>query len=76
MCREIFFAVNTDVESSFFLRFPVLEPFLIHQRSILPYLYSGLISLNCHKLTIPGFPHNCFPVLCGDICFTEKIIGL
>jgi hypothetical protein len=24
---------------------------------------------NCVKLTIPGFPHNCLPVFCGDIGF-------
>ncbi len=34
-----------------------------------------LLSLNCFKLTIPGFPHNCVPVSCGDIGF-KKILGL
>ncbi len=28
--------------------------------------------LNCLKLTIPGFPHNCVPVSCGDIGFLKN----
>jgi hypothetical protein len=30
------------------------------------------LSLNCLKLTIPGFPHNCLPVFCGDIGFLKN----
>ncbi len=52
-------------------------------RSSLPLIIRGLscpsciqasLSLNCLKLTIPGFPHNCLPVSCGDFGF-KKISG-
>ncbi len=47
-----------------------------------PFLFScpsciqASLSPNCLKLTIPGFPHNCLPVSCGDIGFKTKILGL
>jgi hypothetical protein len=33
------------------------------------------LSLDCIKLNIPGFPHNCIPVSCGDSGF-KKILSL
>jgi hypothetical protein len=35
-------------------------------------VFQASLSLNCVKLTIPGFPHNCLLVSCGDIGFKKK----
>jgi hypothetical protein len=32
--------------------------------------------LNCLKLTIPGFPHNCLLASCVESAFLKKILGL
>ena len=32
--------------------------------------------LNCLKLTIPGFPHNCLLASCGDTGLLKKALGL
>ncbi len=34
------------------------------------------LSLNCLKLIIPGYYHNCLPVSCGDTGFLKKNLGL
>ncbi len=41
--------------------------FLFIRGLFFPSCIQAALSLNCLKLTIPGFPHNCLPVSCGDI---------
>jgi hypothetical protein len=52
-----------------------LNPFLFIRGLSCPSCIQATISLNCAKLTIPGFPYNCLPVSCGDIGFF-LILGL
>ncbi len=51
------------------------NPFLFIRGLSCPSCIKAALSLNCLKLTIPGFPHNCLPVSCGDIVFLKKILG-
>jgi len=43
------------------------KPLLIHQWAFLLTLCSGLLSLNCLKLYLPGLPYNLLYVSFGDI---------
>jgi hypothetical protein len=49
--------------------------FLFIRGLFCPSCIQAALSLNCLKLTIPGFPHNCLPVSCDDIGF-KKILCL
>ncbi len=51
------------------------NPFLFIRGLSCPSCIQASLSLNCFKLTIPGYPHNCLPVSCVDIGF-KKILGL
>ncbi len=51
---------------------PVLNPFLFIRGFSCPSYIQASLSLNCLKLPIPGFPHNCFPVSCDDIGFLKN----
>ncbi len=51
------------------------NPFLFIIGLSCPSCILASLSLNCLKITIPGFPHNCLPVSCGDIAFFKKILG-
>jgi hypothetical protein len=53
-----------------------LNPFLFIRGLSCPICIQASLSSNCFKLIIPGFPHNCLPVSCGDISFLKKILGL
>jgi hypothetical protein len=52
------------------------NPLLFIRGLSCPSSIQASLSLNCLKLTIPGFPHTCLPVSCGDIGFLKKILGL
>ncbi len=52
-----------------------INPFLFIRLLFCPSCIHASLSLNCLKLTIPGFPHNCLPVSWGDNGF-KKILGL
>jgi hypothetical protein len=54
----------------------LLNLFLFIRGLSCPSCVQASLSLNCFKLTIPGFPYNCLPVSCGDISFLKKILGL
>jgi hypothetical protein len=43
------------------------NPFLFIRGLSCPSCIQASLSLSCLNLTIPGFPHNCLPVSCGDI---------
>ncbi len=49
--------------------------FLFIRGLFCPSCIQASLSLNCLKLTIPGFPHNCLPVSWCDIGF-KKILWL
>jgi hypothetical protein len=60
------------------------KPLVMLKNNLLCLMFRGLscpsfiqasLSLSCLKLTIPGFPHNCLPVSCGDIGL-KKILSL
>jgi hypothetical protein len=53
----------------------ILNPFLFIRGLSCPICIQASLFLNCLKLTISGFPHNCLSVSCGDIGF-KKILGL
>jgi hypothetical protein len=54
-----------------------LNPFLFIRGLSCPSCIQVSLSLNCLQLIIPGFPHNCLLVSCGDIGFKKKSsIGL
>jgi hypothetical protein len=53
----------------------LLNPFLFIRGLSCSGCIQASLSLNCLKLTIPGFPYNCLPVSCGDIGF-KKSLGL
>ncbi len=53
-----------------------VDSFLFIRGLSCPSCIQASLSLNCLKLTIPGFLHNCLPVSCGDIGFKKKILGL
>jgi hypothetical protein len=44
------------------------QPFLIHQRALLP----SSVNSKCRRLTIPGILLNRLPVSCGDIGFFKS----
>ncbi len=46
--------------------------FLFIRGLFCPSCIQASLSLNCLKLTIPGVPHNCLPVSCGDIGFKKN----
>ncbi len=48
------------------------SPFLFVRGLSCPSCIQALLSLNCLKLTMPGFPYNCLPVSCGDVGFKKK----
>ena len=50
----------------------LFSPFLFIRGLSCPSCIQASLSLNCLKLTIPGFPHNCLPVSCGDIGFKKN----
>jgi hypothetical protein len=54
----------------------LVNPFVFIRGLSCPNWIKASLSLNCFKLTIPGFPHNCLPVYCGDIGFLKNILGL
>jgi hypothetical protein len=45
----------------------LLNPFLFIRGLSCSSCIQASLSLNCLKLTIPGFPYNCLPVSCGDL---------
>jgi hypothetical protein len=53
----------------------ILNPFLFIRGLSCPSCVQAPLSLNCLKLAIPGFPHNCLPVSLGALAL-KKIIGL
>jgi hypothetical protein len=53
-------------------RFCIFNPFLFIRGLSCPRCIQASLSLNCLKLTIPGFPHNCLLVSCGDIGFLKQ----
>ena len=54
----------------------LIHPFLFIRELSCSSCIQASLSLNCLKLTILGFLHNCLPVSCGDIGFLKKILGL
>ncbi len=52
-----------------------INPFLFIRGLSCPSCIQASLSLNCLKLTIPGFPHKCLLASCGDIGF-KKTPGL
>ncbi len=54
----------------------ISSPFLFIRGLSCPSCNQGSLSLNCLKLAIPGFPHNCLPISCGNDGFLKKILGL
>jgi hypothetical protein len=50
-----------------------LNPFLYIRGFSCPCCVQASLSLNCLKLTIPGFAHNCLPVSCGDIGLNKNL---
>ncbi len=50
----------------------LIDPFLFIRGLSCPCCIQASLSLNCLKLTIPGFPYNCLPVSCGDIGYLKK----
>ncbi len=53
-----------------------MNPFLFIRGLSCPGCIQASLSLNCLKLTIPGFPHNSLLASCGAIGFLKKILGL
>ncbi len=53
-----------------------LNPFLFIRGLSCPSCIQASLSLNCFKLSIPEFPHNCLPVSCCGIGFLKKILVL
>ncbi len=51
---------------------PYLNPFLFIRGLPRPSCIQTSYSLNCLKLNIPGFPHNCLTVSSGDIRFKKN----
>ncbi len=49
-----------------------VNPFLFIRGLSCPSCIQASLSLNCLKLTIPGFPHNCLLASCGDIGFLKN----
>ncbi len=64
---DIFYMVyvSTPLPSPTTNIFPLLTLLFIRGLSC-PSFIQASISLNCFKLTIPGFPYHCLPVSCGD----------
>ncbi len=54
----------------------IFNPFLFIRGLSYPSCIQAFLSLNCLKLTMPGFPYNCLPICCGDIGFLKKILVL
>ncbi len=50
----------------------LLIPLILIRGLSCPTCIQASLSLNCLKLTIPGFPYNCLPVSCGDIGFKKN----
>ncbi len=53
-----------------------VNPFLFISGLSSPSCIQASLSLNCFKLTIPGYPHNCLLASCGEIGFLKKILDL
>ncbi len=53
-----------------------VNPFLFIRGLSCPSCIQASLSLNCLKLTIPGFPHNCLLASCGEIGFLKEDLGL
>ncbi len=53
-----------------------INHFLFIKGGSCPSCFQALLSLNCLKLTMPWFPHNCLTVSCGNIGFSRKILSL
>jgi hypothetical protein len=49
-----------------------INPLLFIRGLSCPNCIQASLSLNCLKLTIPGFPHNCLPVSCGEIGLLKR----
>jgi hypothetical protein len=58
--------------TSFIHGWYTVNPFLFIRGLSFPSCIQASLSLNCLKLTIPGFPYNCLPVTCGDIGFKKN----
>ncbi len=52
------------------------NPFLFIRGLSCPSCIQASLSLNCLKLIIPGFPHNCLLLSCEDIGLFKKVLGL
>ncbi len=62
--------IHRQIPSSF--AFVSINPFLFIRGLSCPSSVQTLLTQNCLKLTIPGFPDNCLPVSCGDTGFLKK----
>jgi len=57
------------------IKFFDINPFLIIRGLSCPCCVQTSLSLNCLKLTTPGFPYNCLLVSCDDTDLKKYILG-